>query len=134
MINPNKHIRAAIVSAMSPVPVHYKRTPKTRDNGSEYVVMDSQSKQRTSISKSGYEWMCQVNIDAYSITEIGMPPTTNIDDLEENILNAMSDLNVGGGFTTKFVRLLNQIDLDVQTDTENIERRVLTYELWISKI
>lgn len=135
MINPNKHIRKAIVDSLLPnTRVFYKRVPKDIETPREYVIMNSQSKRMAFNAKGCYEWICTINLDCWVHTVQGMPPSVVIDDLEEIVLNAMSGLEVGGGFTTKYVNLIDQNDLSIETDSESIERRVLIYELWINKI
>lgn len=136
MVNPNKHIRTSIVSALSSVgtSVWYKRLPKTIATPEKYILIQSQSKQEAFRAKSCWEWLCQFNIEIVVEGEQGIPPTDAIDGLEQSVLSAMENFNVtSGGFATKYCDMINQYEDSVETDTNSIERRILTYEIWLSK-
>lgn len=134
MLNPNKYIRQGIINAIGgAVPVYYKRVPKTIATPANYIIINSQTKQESFRAKKCWEWLCQVNIDIWSVGTQGMPPNVSVDDLEETVLNAMESMQVTGGFTTNYCDLINDIDLSVETDTHSIERKVLTYEIWLNK-
>lgn len=134
MKNPNKYIRQAIISALPGIQVFYKRIPKNIATPVQYIILNSQTKQQFARAKDCYEWICQVNIDCWVHGVQGMPPSTAVDDLEESVLSVMDGVQVTGSFTTKYVKLLNQVDLSLETSTESVERRILTYEIWLNKL
>lgn len=132
MVNPNKYIRGAVVSALSPLKVWYKRVPKNVDPGTSYILIASQGKQPTEESKTCYDWACQINLQLWVITTQGMPPNVTIDDMEEVVLNAMSDLRIDG-WIVQDIRLDNQVDASVETATQSIDNRTLTYNIWLDR-
>lgn len=134
MKNPNKYIRLAINNALSPIVAYYKRVPVDVDPGETYVVIGDLSKGRFAQSRCGHEWSCRVTLNLYIVSELGMPPSTNLDDFEQTVHNAIRGINIGSGFTTKMVNLERQIDLEEYSETQSIDRRVLTYEIWLNNI
>lgn len=134
MKNPNKYIRLAINKALTPTVAYYKRVPINVSPTNPYIVISDMGKGRFAQSRCGYEWMCTVTLNLYVESILGMPPTTSIDDFEETVHNAIQTLEVGSGFSTKMVNLVNQVDLEEYSDSKTIDRRVLTYELWLNNI
>lgn len=134
MINPNKYIRQAIISAMSlqGYSVFYKRIPKGVSSGNAYVIISDMGKGQRDKSRCGYEWTCTVTLNVYTESVNGMPPTTTLDELEETVHNVVRVLKVGNGFWTKMVNLANQTDLEEFAADRTIDRRVLSYEIWLS--
>ena len=134
MTNPNKYIRGGIITALGTTyPVWYKRIPKTVATPDKYILIQSQSKQEAFRGKKCYEWLCQVNIDIWVRGTQGFPPTTATDDLEEHVITKMEESFAVSGFTVKYIDLINQYEDSAETDTHSIERRTLTYELWLNK-
>lgn len=134
MVNPNKYIRQAIIQALSPRAAYYKRVPKTIDPGNDYIVISAQTKRQRDKTRCGYEWSCIVTVNIYLTSVVGMPPTTTLDDVEEDVHNKLRVLEVTGGFTTKMVNLVEQLDLEERAKDMDIDRRVLMYELWLNNI
>lgn len=132
MTNPNKYIRGAIVSALAPIKVWYKRVPKDADPGTAYVILSAQSKQPTEVSKTCWDWNCQVNLSLWVVGKQGFPPLTNMDDMEETVLNAMDTLSIDG-WVLQDISLENQTDLSTETNALSIDQRVLTYNLWLDR-
>lgn len=132
-INPTKYIRKAIVDSMSPIKVYYKRVPKDIAVGTSYVTISDQATYPRDVSRCGYEWRCTVTINANVISEQGMPPTTSIDDLAQSIHNAMKDLDLDDGFVVKSIRIVSQVDLEEFREDADVDRRVMTYELWLNR-
>lgn len=137
MINPNKYIRAGVIpmlkTATGLTGVWHKKVPKTViPTPDKYILVTSQTKNRFAVAKDCYEWLCTLNIDIHNINPQGFTETSAVDDIEENVLNAMTGVTVAG-FTVKLVALSNSIDLDVESNEYSIDRRVLTYELWLNR-
>lgn len=139
MINPNKYIRNSWITAFklaTGLDVWGKLVPKSvRQAPNSYILITAQSKNRFGVSKGCYEWLCTINVEVINITPQGFVSTVTVDDIEEKVLNAVEDgINVQG-FTVKFVRLAGPpVDMDIDTDTEMIERRIISYELWLDNI
>lgn len=133
MKNPNKYIRQAIVTALSPnYTVYYKRAPKSLPLGSTYVVIGSQGKTSRNENRCGHDWTCFLDINIYHTSVQGSPPSTALDDLEEFVIGKMKDLKVTGGFRTKHVHPPTQTDLEEYATDRTIDRRILSYEIWLN--
>lgn len=135
-INPNKYIRGALIpllkTATGLTGVWHKKVPKAAAIPDKYILITSQAKQPYAVAKDCYEWLCTFNIDIHSINEQGNSSAVVVDDIEEDAHNAVMDLTVTA-FDVKFVRLVNSIDLDAETQEYSIDRRILTYELWLNR-
>ena len=138
MKNPNKYIRKAWISALKTatgIDVWGKLVPKdVNPTPLKYILISSQSKNRFAVAKDCYEWICTINVDVINITPQGFVSTVTVDDIEETILNTVESGISVSGFTVKVVRLAGPpVDMDIDTETEMIERRILSYELWLNK-
>lgn len=131
-VNPNVPIRTALISLLTglSIPAWNKRIPKNVATPLMYALLTSQTKQPTEISKCGYEWMASVNVDLYRINPYGYVNTVPIDDLEQNVVNFIEELTIPG-WNVKNINLLNIQDLDADTTTNTIERRVVSYQFWL---
>lgn len=135
MVNPNKYIRTAYLTAFAAltVPAWSKKVPKDvipiPDN---YVLLISQTKNTTERSKDGFEWLCTIVFDIISRQEAGYASTVIVDNVEEDIIDIVeSDIAIAG-FTVKDINLISSLDLDSEEDEASIVRRVLTYQFWFS--
>ena len=131
-LNPNISIRVALISLLSGlnIPAWNKRIPKNVVAPKVYALLTSQTKQPTETSKDGYEWMASINVDLYKINDFGYVNTVPIDNMEQDIVNGIEALVIPG-WDVKNITLLNIQDLDDDTATQTIERRVITYSFWL---
>lgn len=135
VINPNKYIRIAYLTAFGAltVPAWSKKVPKdvipVPDN---YVLLISQTKNITERSKEGFEWLCTIVFDIISRQEAGYASTIPVDEIEQDIIDIVESDIVIAGFTVKDINLISSLDLDSEEDEASIVRRVLTYQFWLS--
>lgn len=136
MDSPNEPLRKAyiqaIATALAGIPVWAKKIPKNvTPVPSLYILIISQEKQRTAIGKDCWEWLCQITLDITYVNPQGYSDTVKIDDVEAAVITAVeAGINVEG-FMVKSVDLVNSSDLDTETPTQSIERRILIYEHWL---
>lgn len=135
IVNPKKYIRQGILNSLTSTgrTAYYKRVPKTVSVGESWLLIDSLSQQEFADAKRCFEWLCQFNVICNVRTTQGLPPSTTIDDLEEIVTNAVYNMTVTGGFTTKYVKLINNYEDTIPSDNSEIDRRILTFEIWINK-
>lgn len=136
--SPDTPLRVAYINAIKAVnptlPVWAKKVPKGVTVPNLYVLISSQSKNATERSKDCWEWLCTINIDIFYKNLQGYSDTVKVDNAEAQVIIAIENgINVQG-FSVKSINLLDSNDLDIETPTESIERRVLTYEHWICQI
>ena len=132
--NPNEPIRIGIKSALIPtsIPVFAKRVPKDTKL-TQYIILSSQTKNRTEVSKDCFDWMCSVNIECITYSQSGfVNPKTN-DDIEAQVIDIIQSGIVINGFLVKEINFIQSIDLDIDTPTATIERRVITYQFWVGQ-
>jgi len=135
--NPNKYIRTAHITALAGIgaSVWAKKVPKdTKPIPKKYVLITSQSKNTTAEDKDGFEWLCTIVIDIISILEPGYSKPEIVDDLEEQINEIVLAEIAIPGFINKEVRLIDSRDLDAETSSQSIERRVLTFQYWVNNV
>lgn len=131
--NPNKPIRIALVSLLSGATgllVKTKKIPKNTTIPPKYILLINQSKRRTATAKDCFEWDCTISIDITYNNPQGYSNTDQIDDTEELVLNAVKDNFVLPGWQVMDILLIDSTDLDDETDTQSVERRILTYSFW----
>lgn len=136
MKNPNKYIRASIVSALatatglsvfdSGIPIDLQPLPE------KYLIVNTQSKSRFAVTKGNHEWLCSVTLDLNAVQEKGFNSTVEVDNMEEQVLTAMPGIAVSG-FRVNFTRLVDSVPLPIETATATINRTVLVYEQWLNK-
>lgn len=139
MLNPDKYIRKAYVDALSSATglnVWNKGIPKDVEVLPDtYIILRSQTKQRTSVSKQLWEWQSQITIDIVSVNELGYNSTVVVDNIEQTVMNTIeSGLTFGGGFNNKSTRFIDSVPLDIDTPTNTINRKVVIYEHWLNKV
>lgn len=137
LISPDKFIRKAYKTAFAPVnlPVYGKIVPvNVKPIPQKYIILGTQTKQRTAISKNGWEWLTQITVDIVFQGAKGFSETDKLDDIEGQIIDIIENGITIDGFYLKSTNLISSQPLDVETDTQSIERRILIYEHWVCQV
>jgi len=135
VINPDKYIRAAYATALATyAPVWEKKVPINVSIPPLYYLISTQTKNETERRKCGYEWMCSITIECVSIQQQGMASSVAINDLEENLLSVVASEIQVAGFDVKDTFFIDSVSLDVDTPTNSIYRRVVTYQHWLNQL
>lgn len=130
--NPNTSIRTALIAALNGIaPVYVKKVPKSGTIPDQYILINSQTKDPTERSKCGFEWLCTVNIEMINLNTSGYANPIRNDAVEGQIIAIIEAGLEFDGFYNKEWLFINSIDLDTETQTQSIERRVLTYQFWV---
>jgi len=136
-LNPNKYIRQAYIQALSVATglnVWHKKVPKTVNPiPKQYLLLDSQTKNETVKAKLDYfEWLATLDLQIYNYNPKGFTDTEKVDNIEEIVIET---IRVNGisipNFSNKNVDILDSIDLDLETDTNSIDRRIIKFEHWL---
>lgn len=140
ILNPNKYIRKAYLDALVNVgfPIWDKRIPKDIDPPARYGLLDSQTKNETVKAKSltsltYFEWLCTIDLNLYHVNDKGFTESSIVDDMEEAVINIIRPGISIPNFQNKNVDIINSIDLNTETTTESIDRRVLKLEHWLNR-
>lgn len=140
MVNPSTYIRKGIIDAMiaigSNVPVYSGLVPKSVNPiPKRYIVLTSQTLQPTAMSKECYEWNATINLDVNHVNAQGYSSNEELDLIVEQVLNAMQIISIPEFQAPKNRhRLVNMVDLPIETETNSIQRKVLTYSFWLKRI
>jgi len=136
ILNPDKYLRTAYVDALRPaltgVNVWAKKIPKdVTPLPKRYVLITSQTKSRTEVSKGCYEWLCSIMVDVFNVNVAGYAKPENNDDYEEIIIDTIESGIVVPFFQVKSYDFIDSIDLDIETPAQSLERRVIVYQHWL---
>lgn len=136
MKNPNKPIRTAYITAFSAlgVPVWAKKVPKGVTIPQVYVLLHSQTKNTTAEDKDSFEWLCTMVVDIVSRREAGYSKPEILDDLEEQINEIIFEEIPIPYFINKETSLVDSRDIDTETTTHSIERRLITFQHWVNNV
>jgi hypothetical protein len=136
LISPDKYIRKAYLAALAGagVPVYAKKVPIDKAIPQKYILLSTQTKQRTAVSKNGWEWNTQITIDIVFVGVKGVAQTDKVDDVEGAVIEAIENGITVDGFAVKSTDLINSQPLDIETPTQSIERRILIYEHWVCQV
>lgn len=136
LISPDKYIRKAYIIALANagVPVYAKKVPISATIPQKYILLSTQTKQRTAVSKNGWEWNTQITVDIVFAGTKGISQGDKVDDVEGIVIEAIENGITVDGFNVKSTILLNSQPLDTETPTQSIERRILIYEHWLCQV
>lgn len=125
-----RYIRDGIISALgTSTPVYNKMVPKSLDPKT-YILITNQFLQEYEIAKGCYEWSSQFTLELVTKTTINGDATEIIDDLQEVIEPKIRNLTIQR-YLVKNISLVNSIDNDFNTNTNTINRRLITYDIWL---
>lgn len=134
--NPNEPLRTAYVSALSSIqPLWVGKVPKSGVVPRSYTILGTQTKNPTEKGKDGcMEWLCTIVIDLFNVNAAGYSAKGVNDDIEAQIIDIIEAGIMVEGFQVKSTDFIDSIDLSIETPTASIERRVITYQHWLSQI
>lgn len=145
ILNPNKYIRIGIIAALKgaipTLKIWYKKVPASvTPIPNVYVLLDSQTKNETVVSKSttekatNFEWLATIDVNIYSVKASGFSDFDVVDDLEQTILSVIRTGVDIPNFDTKDVRILESQDLSTETETYSIDRKLIKFEIWLNNV
>jgi len=145
ILNPNKYIRSGMITALkagiSNLNIWYKKVPvNVVPIPSVYILLDSQTKNETVVSKSttekatNFEWLSTIDVNIYSINKKGYSNADLVDDMEQSVLSIVrTGFNIPN-FDTKNVRIIESQDLSIDNDTASIDRKLVKFEIWLNNV
>jgi hypothetical protein len=135
-LNPNQPLRDAYITALSAIglPVKSKKIPKNSSAVQQYILITSQIKKRTCISKDCYDYLCSISVDINYFSPNGYVDSNKNDDIEGQVVNIIEDGIEVDGFMVKSSDFVQSIPLDIETPTYSIQRQIITYQHWLGQI
>lgn len=110
------------------VPIDTKSIPL------QYFLIATQTKNRTAISKNNWEWLCTIVVDIIYAGGRGFSSPVKNNTVEAQIISAIEGGISVEGFYVKSRELISSIPLNIDTNTQYLERTVLTYQHWLGQI
>lgn len=141
---PEKPLRTAYIAALKTATglgVFPDLFPKNIPTPTAYILLTSQTKTRTAIAKptqdsnlsDNFGWLASIVFDINYFSQSGYSNPGAVDDIEQQIINVAETLQVPGWAVKSRVQI-QSTPLPINTPTNFINRRVLTYQHWIEKL
>lgn len=132
-LDPNTALRVAYLNALSGVgiPGWAKKVPKNVTIPSNYFLVHSQTLNPTERCKENFEWLCSIVVDIIYAGPAGYASPVQTENIEAKIFTAIEAGIIVAGFDVKSIRFIDSVNLDEETPTQSIERRVITYQHWL---
>jgi hypothetical protein len=141
---PDKDLRTAYIAALQTATglgVFPDGVPKTTVTPKAYILITSQTKTRTAVSKptsvtntsDNFGWLASIVFDIQYFSPSGFSNPGAVDDIEAQVINVAETLQVSGWAIKSRVQIQSR-PLNVNTPTNYINRKVLTYQHWIEKL
>ncbi|ASU34412.1 hypothetical protein [Mucilaginibacter xinganensis] len=142
--SPDKPLRTAYITALqiaTGVGVFPDLVPKNIQTPTSYILLTSQTKTRIAVAKptassnlsDNFGWLSSIVFDIQYFSPSGFSNPGAVDDIEQQIINVAETVEVPGWAIKSRVQV-QSIPLPVNTPTNYINRRVLTYQHWIEKL
>lgn len=135
--NPNKPLRAAYIAALTFIgAIKSKKIPKSTGAIQQYIIIQSQTKDRTEETKDGcLEWLCSITFDINYFNPSGYSNQDIIDDIEEQAIDAIEQGITVEGFMVKSTKFIQSSDLSIiETPNYTVLRRVVIYQHWLGQV
>jgi len=145
ILNPNKYIRKAYIDALEAatgLKVWEDRMPKTvTPIPKQYLLITNQTKNETANAKNEsefyqltyFEWLCTCDIQIFNINAKGYSNTEVVDNIEEIVISIIRNGVAIPDFYNKDTRILESLDLPLETTTQSVDRRVVKFQNWVSR-
>lgn len=134
--NPEMPLRTAYIQALSGIqPTWSGKVPKNVSVPNKYTLIGTQTKNPTEKGKDGcMEWICTIVIDLYNLNIAGYSAKGVNDVVEEQVINIIEAGIDVDGFRVNSIDFIDSKDLSIETPTQSIERRVITYQHWLAQL
>lgn len=141
---PEKPLRTAYIAALQTatgLSVYPDLVPKNIYTPTAYILLTSQTKTRTAVAKpteasnlsDNFGWLTSIVFDIQYFSPSGFSNPGAVEDIEQQIINVAETILVPGWAIKSRVQV-QSMPLPVNTATNFINRRVLTYQHWMEKI
>lgn len=136
MKNPSKYIRKAYLALLADIgtPIYDRRVPKdVTPIPATRVIISSQTNSPSNQTNCGRGWTCSILLDIINEQPTGYVNSATIDDIEELISNRIdlwtashTDISIPP-FTVYQTQFSDSHDIEIETQTVTIARRVIRY-------
>jgi hypothetical protein len=136
MLEANEPLRIAVKTALSAtgIPVFGKKVnTDKKPQPTQYFLLTTQTKNRTEVSKDCFDWLLSINIECINIVPSGSTQPATVYQMEGQVINIIQAGIIIPNFIVKDVMFIDSVDLDLETPTSTIERRVIIYQYWVGQ-
>lgn len=141
---PEKPLRTAYIGALQTATglnIYADLIPKTNTTPTAYILITSQTKTRTAVAKptsqsnlsDNFGWLASLIFDIQYFSPSGFSNPGGVNDIEEQVINVAESIEVDGWVIKSRIQV-QSMSLPINTATNYINRRVLTYQHWIEKL
>lgn len=142
--SPEKPLRTAYLAALKTATglgVFPDLVPKSTPTPTAYILITSQTKNRTAVAKptantnlsDNFGWLTSIVFDIQYLSPTGFSNPGAVEDIEQQVINVAETILVPGWAIKSRVQV-QSTPLPVNTATNYINRRVLTYNHWMEKL
>lgn len=115
-----KYLRKDIIDALPQYKIYDVDAPITELQRGQFIKIVQCQKQQTDQDKECYSWLVNVQLDLYSVNELGFYSTLAIDEIEEDLRSIYRDLP-----NVEDVMSVTTRDNNYDTETHSINRRIV---------
>lgn len=101
-------------------------TPKT------FINITAQGRSRIAVNKQNYEWLGTVTLSLVKINEKGYISSVELDTLDSQVCTFMDNITIPG-YRVGFSRFFSSDKDKVETPTQTVGRKHITYEIWLNR-
>lgn len=140
---PDIPLRTAYIGAIKAfiygVPVYPDKVPKSVQIPESYILISTQTNIRTAVSKptsdqsDNYEWLSNIVFDIQNFSPSGFSNPGAVDYIFNQLVQVCENINVDG-WAVKSRVFIQSRPLNIDTATNFINRKVLTYQHWLIKL
>lgn len=135
ILDPEEPLRIGIKSELTPIgiPIYAKGVPKDV-KVTQYINLTSQTLNKTEVSKDCFDWKCSINIECITFNQSGFATPSTNDRVKAQVIDIIQSGISVNGFMVKGIDFIQASDLDIETPTAKIERKVIIYQFWVGQI
>lgn len=142
--SPDAPLRTAYIAALETATglgVYPDDVPKSIPVPNSYILIGSQTKNRTAVAKptdqsglsDNFGWNSTIVFDIQFFSPAGYSNPGAVDAIEEQVINIAETITVPGWVIKSRIQVQSR-PLPISTAVNYINRKVLTYQHWIEKL
>jgi len=134
---PDKYVRKAFLTLLAGIgtPVYETKVPKSvQPPPAQRVLISTQNNSQHDTSKCGHLWYHSILLDIISENDNGFSQRDKVDDILDTInqiIDVQADIAVDG-FTLYNTQVVDIHDMDLDTATKFINRKLVRYQFLIA--
>lgn len=126
-----KYIRSGIITALGNSTTIYNKVVPLTNQPTSYILIINQTLQEYERAKGCYEYASQFTLDVVVKAPLNGDNTHILDDICAHIDSSIRNIQVPN-YKVKNIELVGTIDNDFNTANNTINRRLMTYDMWIN--